>query len=264
MVGAVEDYIDDGASGSLRPSLLYEESSGDFGDRVPPDGPAPLLSAQGETPAKVAPVDPYEHDAAPPEVYDHDLAEPSVDDELENEPTRAQVVGEIAAPDRPPVPRGDPSGPLVASPLHADPRFEYTDRSAPPPGIVEDTGLFERIRHSLARLGSTAIIVIVTVLSLLLFVAGMWAFETLRSPAPPPAPATGSIVVTTDPPADCTVSVGGKIKRLMSSGGTLGISGVDVGAHHVALTCAGFRPFAATIDVKSAQVTVIEATLKRE
>jgi hypothetical protein len=262
MVGAVEDYLDADEDKPLSPSLPFEDSSGDFGDRMPPAGETrrPLSEEHleplpgGDAP-RLAPLQ--------QRPYHHELREESGDDELENEPTRAQAVGEIAAPDQPPMPRGDPSGPLVSSPLGAE-RFELTDRSQPPVAAAEDTGPVELIRDTLARMGSSGVIILVAVFTLLLFGIGFWAIELLGEEPQPPETPTGSIVVTTDPPADCTVSVGGKIKRLMTSGGTLGISGVDVGPHQVSLTCAGFRPFAATISVETAQVTVVEAVLKRE
>ena len=116
------------------------------------------------------------------------------------------------------------------------------------------------------RFSSMHVIIIAAGLTLL--IAGLIAVPMLvcngGETRPPPAQASGTIIVTTNPPASCSVSLGVRPRGLLAPGDSLSLTGVAVGQHQVELVCGGFQSYSTVIEVHSAEVTFVEAPLKKE
>jgi serine/threonine protein kinase len=75
---------------------------------------------------------------------------------------------------------------------------------------------------------------------------------------------TGSIVVTSQPPASCSVSLGATPKGILEPGSSLTLPSVPAGSHLVSVECAGFHAYATTVDVKGSQAALVVAPLERK
>jgi hypothetical protein len=136
----------------------------------------------------------------------------------------------------------------------------------PPFSGTQDLGeLGERKRK---RFSSLHVIVIAAGLTLLL--AGLISVPLLvcnssdgTTPIEPDS-ASGTIIVTTKPPASCSVSLDGHPKGLLAPAQTLSLTRVAVGRHEVQLVCAGFQSYSTDIEVHRTEVTFVEAPLKKE
>jgi hypothetical protein len=76
--------------------------------------------------------------------------------------------------------------------------------------------------------------------------------------------ATGSIVVTSQPPASCSVSLGAAPKGILEPGSSLTLPAIPAGSHLVSVECAGFHAYATTVDVKAAQASFVVAPLEKK
>jgi hypothetical protein len=77
------------------------------------------------------------------------------------------------------------------------------------------------------------------------------------------APVTGSIVVTSNPPASCAVTLGTRPSGILEPSSSLTLSQVRAGSHLVMLECAGFLPYTTTVEVRAAQASFVVAPLQR-
>ena len=99
--------------------------------------------------------------------------------------------------------------------------------------------------------------------SLTLVVVGIIAVLTLI-PAGDGGTAGGTVVVTTRPPAGCTISLDEAAKGLLSQGASASLTGVIPGSHHLVVNCVGYMPFSTEIEVTRSEVTLVEAALVKE
>ncbi len=74
---------------------------------------------------------------------------------------------------------------------------------------------------------------------------------------------TGTIIVTTRPPAVCSVSIGGTPKGVIKPGTPFSLSGISTGRYQIALECVGHQPYTTFVDVEHAQVSFVEGVLKK-
>ena len=140
---------------------------------------------------------------------------------------------------------------------------------APPPGAAPKARastwsqvVTEKRRH----LSNTRIIAIAA--SLTLVVVGVIAVLTLipagQGRGPKGGGNGGTVVVTTLPPATCTISLDETAKGLLSPGTSVNLTGISAGGHSVAVNCMGYKPFSTEIAVTRSQVTLVEAKLIKE
>jgi len=118
------------------------------------------------------------------------------------------------------------------------------------------------------RFSSTQIIVLAA--SVTLFIAGaivllilLFSHSDNDGTEAGAGAANGSIVVTTSPPAPCSVSVDGAPKGILDPGASLTLSGVTVGQHVISIECPGYETFSSTTEV-TAQVSFVVAELKKK
>ena len=118
--------------------------------------------------------------------------------------------------------------------------------------------------HEARRFSSMHVIIIAAGLTLL--VAGLISVPMMVCSAPDPTPTTasGTIIVTTRPPAGCSVSLDTRSRGILAPGDSLSLTKIGTGRHQVELVCGGFRSFATTIEVHAAEVTFVEAALNKE
>ena len=74
---------------------------------------------------------------------------------------------------------------------------------------------------------------------------------------------TGSVLVTTNPQASCSIAVGLTPKGMLPPGGSLTLNDIPPGRHLISLQCLGFLPYATTVEVKTAQASIVLAPLKK-
>ena len=116
------------------------------------------------------------------------------------------------------------------------------------------------------RFSSAQIVVLAA--SITLFLAGVVVLLVLLAGRDTPDAGTaaqpmGSVVVTSSPPAACSVSVGSVPKGILQPGASLTLS-MEVGRHLVSVECAGFQGFAAAVDVNPGQVSFVVADLQKK
>ncbi len=75
---------------------------------------------------------------------------------------------------------------------------------------------------------------------------------------------TGSIVVTSQPAASCSVSLGASPKGILEPGASLTLSAIPAGSHLISVECAGFHAYATTVDVKPSQASFVVAPLEKK
>ncbi len=87
-----------------------------------------------------------------------------------------------------------------------------------------------------------------------------------KDPAEGPTPNTntGTIIVTTKPPAACSVSIGATPKGAIKPGTPFSLSGISAGRYQIALECVGHLPYSTFVDVQHAQVSFVEGILKKK
>jgi serine/threonine protein kinase len=140
---------------------------------------------------------------------------------------------------------------------------------APPDPHTPISGTQELGNGKSRRFSSLHVIIIAAGLTLLL--AGLISVPLLVCSSDDPLPGGGSpesvsgtIIVTTKPPASCSVSLDAHPKGLLAPGQTLSLTRVPVGKHQVQLVCAGFQSYSTIIEVHRTEVTFVEAPLKKE
>jgi eukaryotic-like serine/threonine-protein kinase len=117
------------------------------------------------------------------------------------------------------------------------------------------------------RFSSTQIMVLAA--SVTLFVAGAIVLLVLLlshggGTEPGSGRGSGSIVVTTSPPATCSVSIGGAPKGILEPGASLRLGGIAPGQLAISVECPGYEPFNATSEVTAGQVSFVVAELKKK
>jgi hypothetical protein len=140
-----------------------------------------------------------------------------------------------------------------------------SEMAMPPTGVVSGTQELSDVQ-SAQRFTSMQVIIIAAGLTLLLCgVISLPMFFCDGEPEPGVGEsAVGTIVVTSKPPATCSVSIDAKPKGLLDPGATRSFSRVPAGAHAVQLVCGGFKPYSTSIEVHPAKVTFVEAPLTKE
>ncbi|MCC6751556.1 MAG: serine/threonine protein kinase [Deltaproteobacteria bacterium] len=126
-------------------------------------------------------------------------------------------------------------------------------------------GFGEGVRRALSRLTSTQIVVLVASATLVFIgLAVLVGLLVADSSTEGSSEGTGSLIITSSPPAACTVGIDDRPRGLLSPGASMTLAGVPAGPHAVSLTCVGYKPFSRAALVNASQVTLVEAQLQRE
>jgi hypothetical protein len=75
---------------------------------------------------------------------------------------------------------------------------------------------------------------------------------------------SGSLLVSANPRATCSVSLGNAPKGLLPPGGTLTLHGVAPGRHLVSLQCLGFLPYSTAVEVRASEPSIVVARLRKK
>jgi hypothetical protein len=78
------------------------------------------------------------------------------------------------------------------------------------------------------------------------------------------APASGSLLVRTNPAAGCTVFVDQKPSGLIAPGDSLLIEDLPARTYEVSVRCIGFVPYTKAVELEGGKVSLVKATLERE
>jgi serine/threonine protein kinase len=216
-----------------------------------------------------------------------DDTDPEVRDTLEDGPTervvapgdhreRAEAGGSLDT-SVPVSPQGPPRDPSQVSVADVDDTLQtgYFQRAAaagrrPQAGDHGSDGpdTTTRLAQPAARrrLSSTHIIIVAACLTLVVagLVVLLFVGKQQGKLARKAARQRGGVLISTTPPAACSVALDTSIKRLLSPGESLSLSGVSIGEHQVSVSCVGYQPFKIAIQVNPSQVTQVEARLRKE
>jgi len=132
--------------------------------------------------------------------------------------------------------------------------------ASPAPAVAPQSTWSQAPAEKRRRFSSTQIIVFAAALTLVL--VGIIAVITLLPGKRAGTP--GTIVVTSEPPAACTISLDDTAKGLLSPGAAVNLTGIAAGSHHIAVNCVGYKPFATDIEVEGGGVNTVVARLSRE